>query len=240
MEKTLSLIALSLILVVFQGRLVAQQQSSSNIISKASANHLQLLRDHAAIYNGAEYVGYGQQISGHPFFGNDNLKRGDLFYLGVWYKNIPLYYDLVTGIVLIQRHDGFQFIRLASGKIGAFTYDSAYFVRITSPLNNETEPAFFQQLYDGRIKVYAQKKKVIVSSGSIERGGSFFQQFNQYYVVNNNQWSEINNGRDLLSAYGMYKEQLRRWLSEQPYRFKKNPEWILVKSAAFIETLSKR
>ena len=240
MGSSCRLIVLFLLLFVLQDKLAAQQQSTDHLLAKASADHLKLLRDHAAIYNGAEYVGYGQQISSHPFFGNDNLKRGDLMYLGVWYKDIPLYYDLVTGIVLIQRHDGYQFIRLASGKIGAFTYDSAYFVRITSPLNNETDPAFFQQLYDGRTKVYAQKKKVIVASGSSEKGGSFFQQFNQYYIVNNNQWSEIKSSRDLLSAYGVYKEQLRRWLSEQPYRFKKNPEWILVKSAAFIETLSKR
>jgi hypothetical protein len=240
MEKSLSLIAFFCILVVFQDRLVAQQQSSRNIFAKASADHLQLLRDHAAIYNGAEYVGYGQQINGHPFFGDDNQKRGDLLYLGVWYKDVPLYYDLVAGIVLIQRHDGFQYIRLASGKIGAFTYDSSYFVRISPPLNNETEPAFFQQLYDGRIKIYAQKKKVIVASGSSEKGGSFFQQFNQYYVVNNKQWFEIKSRRDLLTAYRRYKDPIRRWLSDQPYRFKKNPEWILLKSAAFIETLSNR
>ena len=52
------LIGVFIMLFILEVRLAAQQLTSDQVIAKASADHLLLLRDHAAIFNGAEYVGY--------------------------------------------------------------------------------------------------------------------------------------------------------------------------------------
>lgn len=233
------LVGVFIVLFLLQDRLAAQESPSSQLLSKASADHLQFLRDNAAIYNGAEYVGYGQQINGHPFFGDDNLKRGDLLYLGVWYKNIPLYYDMVSDVILIQSFDGNHYLRLGSSKVSAFTYGSDQFVKIPGEAVGKLQRSFIQLLHAGKVAVYAQKKKVLVTSSSSEKSTSSFQQFNDYFILYGGKWTEINKSSDLVSLFRDYKEPLKRWLSAQPYRYKKNPEWTLVQAAAFIETLIK-
>jgi len=234
------LIGVFIMLFILEVRLAAQQHTSDQVIAKASADHLLLLRDHAAIFNGAEYVGYGQQINGHPYFGSDSLMLGDIVYEGVLYKGIPLFYDLVEDAVLIQSFSGKHFIRLNNAKVSAFVSGGAQFVKTPIEALGIPGGGFIQVLHQGSFMVYARKKKVLVSKNNGDRPVMVFQQFNTYLVASGENWKTVSSRRDLIDLFPDQDDALKSFLSSQQLRFKKNPETMLTQSAALLEQLIKR
>lgn len=229
--------AFLIVCLLIQVRLEAQHQSSDLAISKASADHLKLLGEHAAIYAGTEYVGYGQQINGTPFWGEDKIFGGHLVYQGVLYKDLPLFYDLVNDAVILRSFDKKYFIRLASDKISEFTLGGSLFVKNPFQAVSEADRLFLQVLYQGKVTVYARREKVIVAASAGEKANSYFQQFNRYFIATADKWHTIKRQRDIISIFPDQKEALKRWISNQPYSFKKEPETMLVQSISYIESL---
>ncbi|MFM1961728.1 MAG: hypothetical protein RLZZ172_573 [Bacteroidota bacterium] len=240
MEKYFYIILSAFVLGSVPSSSFAQDKGVGQLLVNASADHLRFMREHAAIYNGAEYVGYGQQINGHPYFGSDSLHPGDLVYEGVLYKSIPLFYDLVEDAVLIQSFSGSHFIRLNNAKVSSFVSNGAQFVK--TPLEAIGIPGggFLQVLHQGSFTVYARKKKVLVSKNNGDRPVMLFQQFNSYLVASGENWKTVSSRRDLTNLFPNQHDALRSFLSSQKLRFKKNPETMLKQSAALLEQLMQR
>jgi hypothetical protein len=234
------LMGVFIVLFFLHVRLTAQPHTSDQVIAKASADHLLLLRDHAAIFNGAEYVGYGQQINGHPYFGSDSLMLGDIVYEGVLYKGIPLFYDLVEDAVLIQSFSGKHFVRVNNAKVSAFISGGVQFVKTPHEAIGIPVGGFLQVLHQGSFTVYARKKKVLVSKNNGDRPVMIFQQFNTYLVASGENWKIVSSRRDLIDLFPDQDDALKSFLFSQKLRFKKNPETMLTQSAALLEQLMKR
>lgn len=230
----------ALVLGSLPSSIFAQDKGVVQLVATASADHLQFMREHAAIYNGAEYVGYGQQINGHPYFGSDSLQAGDLVYEGILYKNIPLFYDLVEDAVLIQSFSGSHLIKLNNAKVAAFTSSGAQFVKTPVEATGIPGGGFLQVLHQGSFSVYARKKKVLVSKNNGDRPVMVFQQFNSYHVVLAENGHPISNWGDFIDLFPDQAEALKSFSSSQQLRYKKNPETMLVQLAVVLEKLMKK
>ena len=88
---------------------VRAQPSGKDSLISDSAYTIALRQYHAfvapetGLYRGPQYADYDYLIQkGEPFFGPDSIRTGTIWYDGIFYEHIPMLYDLVKGLVVIQ------------------------------------------------------------------------------------------------------------------------------------------
>src|ERR1700761_959168 len=83
------------------------------------------------LYRGPEYVAYAQLLKeGYPYFGENSRRKGTLFYDGILYKDVSLYYDLVTGQVVINDLYNVFKIALITPLIDSFSIENHFFIHL--------------------------------------------------------------------------------------------------------------
>src|ERR1700761_6837692 len=108
LKKTISCFSLFVLTLLFL-RVSAQTTDS---LSEEQTTHgtpyysvLQVyhsyLKPETGLFRGAEYAGYPFLFSsGHPFFGEPTMRKGTLWYAGVYYENVSLMYQEIMGVVV--------------------------------------------------------------------------------------------------------------------------------------------
>jgi hypothetical protein len=62
------------------------------------------LQTSALIYRGSRYKYYDIGIEGHPYFKEEGNTKGNVYYNGILYRDIDLYYDLNRQEVITEHN----------------------------------------------------------------------------------------------------------------------------------------
>lgn len=208
----------------------------------AIKTYYQSIKENAPFFNGAEYTGHGQNIIGHPFFGNGNAYSGFLEYDGVLYNRVSMQYDIVDDAIIISDFTNNYFIRLNSKKIGRFSLYDFVFIQPSFYQNAGGVPqdGFFQQLYNGSTTILVKRKKVVIHKTTIEeKSNDRYGQFNSYYIRKGNEYLSIARKKDIIRAYADKKNEIRKFMGENKFNFRKQPDEMLIRTAAYYDKLKK-
>src|ERR1700722_19719329 len=132
---------------------IQAQPSPQDTSINDSAYGLALRQYHAYLdpepnlYRGGQYAEYSFLLKeGHPFFGEDRLRKGTVVYNGIWYENVSLLYDEVLDQPVMPDPLKVFKIALITSQVDGFTIEDHSFIRLSDSLNR-SQPAngFYEQ-----------------------------------------------------------------------------------------------
>ena len=227
--------------------IIAQPEKKDSILlsvlQKETINtYYNYMQENAPFYNGAEYTGHGQNNVGHAFWGTGNAYAGFMEYDGVLYNNIMLQYDIVDDAIIISDYTQNYLIKLNSKKIARFSIYNQLFVQPVFYSNAGAIPGegFYEQLYNGSTTVLVKRtKKLVNKQSSDEKSIGKFLSFSQFFIQKGNTYNAIARKKDIIGIYQDKKNEIRRYISDNKLSFRKNPEIMLEKVAAYYDQLKK-
>jgi hypothetical protein len=191
------------------------------------------------LYRGPEYVTYAQTLrEGYPYFGENSRRKGTVTYDGTFYKDLYLYYDLVTGDVVMNDFYNVFKIGLITNLVDSFSIENHFFVHLRDSLNH-TAPrnGFYEVLYRGHIQLLKKEKKQIeedLSSDHVQR--YIHGADSAYYLKIGDVYHPVNNSKSLLNVLKDRKKDAKKFIRSQQLSMRKDRENTLIKVIAWYDT----
>jgi hypothetical protein len=193
------------------------------------------------LFRGSEYVTYAQVLKdGYPYFGENSKRKGMVAYNKILYNDVYLYYDLVTGQVVMNDFYNVFKIALYSPLVDSFSIENHFFIHLRDSLN-PTAPrnGFYERLYNGHIQLLKKEKKDIqedIYSSNVAqrfiRGAD-----SAYYLKIGNTYHPVNNNRSLQNVLRDHKKDLKKFIRTQQLSMRKQREITLIKVTAWYDSL---
>lgn len=223
-------------LFLFGSRSIAQYQLSDSTFYEESVQYLtqdyfSQIGESALLYNGSQYIRNGQKASGFPFFLSDSLLAGSVSYHdGICYRDLSLYYDLVSDELITNNFTHNALIRLVKQKVDSFSISGHYFLRLeTAKTNGEIKSdGFYEVLNRMQPELYVKReKKMEIPSGY---GDPKYVQYNKYYLKINNRFYSFESKNSFLDLLKDQKSSLKSFIRFNKLNFKKRFEEAIVQT----------
>ena len=206
-----------------------------NIISLYSKT----LEENTHLYNGTEYIEDHPGVIGSPFWKATSLQRGSIYYDDVLYPNIPLAYDIVKDEVIIRNQQQLS-VKLVPEKIGYFFLFNQLFVHIANDTiaNLGFIPGLYNVINKGPATVLAKRRRtslrVLKPTDHYE-----FRELDAYFIRKDGKYYTIDNKSSLLNALRDKKDEMKKFLQKNKFKFRKDLEDTIVKTVDYYNLLIK-
>jgi hypothetical protein len=145
---------------------------------------------------------------------------GGVKYDGEVYENIPLYYDLVTDQVVTSYTYGNK-VQLLREKVEYFDIGTHRYVRLD---NGKVAEGFYALLYDGNLKFYARRQKVLVLKFNGNDPENAFEERVKYLILKNDVYHTVKSKGSVMSLLKDKKKEMKRVIKEEHLKFGKDRE----------------
>lgn len=213
---------------------VAQQDLHDTAFAPSAASNaksvfFKAMKGQLALFNGSEYQPYRPLGDEHPYFISEDWAMGSIQYNGENYETVFLLYNTFTDDVIIEDANE-NVIQLIAARVASFTLDEYKFVR----LNDSTIPAgFYNLLSNGRVKLYAKRKKEFNESVSGLKITRNFIEKNRYYILKSAVFYPVRNKRSVISLFDDRKREINQFIRKNHIRFGANRENAIVMLTEF-------
>lgn len=222
------------------GQTQPEKDSKQLTIKNTVSLYFKSLGEQSGIYRGPGYIGYPYALSnGHQFFESPNFAQGTIFYDGMLYQNIPMWYDLVKDQVVIQTLDSFSLISLHTERIDYFSLLGHYFIKISQDSSSSLSTGFYDQIYKGKTEVLVRRFKGTLDDVSTE--GIFtkiLKQKNVIYLKKQGKYFSVLNSGSVLKALGNNQKEILNHLKKNAIKFKKDREKAIVMMVSYYDQLN--
>jgi len=196
------------------------------------------LGEQAPIYNGNEYIEYAFSLQeGHPFFNSSVFTNGDIYFDGMLFLGVPMLYDLIKDQVVIRDFYNRYKINLPANKIQQFILFDHVFVRIVGNNFNELNTGFYEQLYKGKIGLFAKREKEIIERRGSNVIDNVVTSANTYYVKKKDVYYKFKNERSLLKILDDKKKEIQQYFKKNRVRYKDDPERSMIMAIEYYNRL---
>jgi hypothetical protein len=153
------------------------------------------------LYNGRGHKTLPLTIEQHPYFLSDDWLMGSIVYESDLYTEIPLQYDLTSEIVITEHPYNGAKMELVNSKITRFEIDQHTFVKLS---NNKTEVSdtFYEVLHDGKLKLYAHRKKDLQKRIEGNTLSNEYDEKTKYVMLHENQYYYVTGKKSVITALG--------------------------------------
>ncbi len=200
------------------------------------------LSQQAGIYSGPDYIGYPYpNKDGHQFFFSTEPSKGDVYYDGMQYKNIPMWYDIARNEVIAQHFDDYSRISLHYEKIRDFSIFNHHFVKIDAKTSAESGLAegFYDQLYKGKSEVLVKRSKYFVVRPDLEgMSVSFSSEKSNIFLRTGTQYFAVSSQKSVLKILGKYQKEIQSHLKQTKIKFRKEREKAIIIMVAHYDELN--
>jgi hypothetical protein len=205
--------------------------------AKSIALYVGTIRDQSRLFNGSDYIVYLPQDEEHPYYDSDDWTTGSIVYWNELYENVSILFDLTIDQVIVE-HDRGSPVRLIPEKVQRFTILGHTFVRLLKDDKNKLSDGFYDQLYNGKSKVYAKYLKTYRETLQAPRVIPSFDEGVRYYVVKDGNFHAVKTKRSILQVLGDRKSELKNFLRKNRIRYNDNREKAIVRLTEFYDTLN--
>ncbi|MDR3716911.1 MAG: hypothetical protein P4L51_29225 [Puia sp.] len=231
-----------LLFLSFFHRSQSQPIEKDSLITRAGySNALQFYHEYLTpetrLYRGGQYADYVYLLNeGHPFFLENHLQKGSLFYDSVFYGDIDLQYDLVKGLVVIKDPWKIYKIFLINQQLYWFKIGSHLFVNLLDTLNKSSPGGgFYEQLYQGRITLYKKETKEIKEDPSDGQMKRLIIYSVSYYVKKGATYYSVSNQGLLAHAFKDRSGEMKKFIRKNRLSMRKDRENTLIKVSAWYD-----
>ena len=196
------------------------------------------------LYNGQEHNPYSPFIKGTAYFSDVNdFNPGTVTYDGIFYKDVPMMYDLYKDVVVAQLYNKFSTYCLINERVQSFDLLHHHFVYIVADSLNVKvgiNTGFYDQLYSGNnLAVLVKRSKAIQSTSSSNTIETYFTSSKSFYLRKGNNYYSISGQSSLLNILKDKKKDLQQYIKTNKIKFKKAPEETMVAIVSRYDELSK-
>ena len=242
--KNIALVAIVSFLILASTPVIAQEQVPDSSISQIAkengiSTYMDQMAEQSPLYNGYEFVPYGLDITGFPWFQYSDMQKGSVYYDGSLFRDVDMYYDLVSDQLVIKDFTKNYFLALVGEKVRYFKLGNNVFVRFNEGNEIGMEKGFYQKIYDGSSQVLSRHIKKIHYTTNAEKTVSRYRQYDSYYIVNNGRFFEVRGKSGLANAYRDKKSEVKKYISDNKLNFSKDPAGTLAAVARYYDQLKK-
>ncbi len=227
--------------ILFLNTLCAQDSSSAQLsTSNAIAFYNKYIGESSHLYSGSEHAPYEFRINGNPYFESNLLQNGSINYNDILFRNVLMAYDIVRDEVTTNRYNENFRMKLVSEKIAYFSLFGHFFVRLVQDsLSKSLIPTgFYDRLYNGKIKLFAKRQKIIKETVTADEGDKlWFEENDLYFFYKNEKYYSIKSKNDLLDFFRDRKKDVKRYLRKNKIKFNKDKETTILKSVEYYDQL---
>ncbi|MGC4038266.1 MAG: hypothetical protein QM764_20050 [Chitinophagaceae bacterium] len=229
---------------------VADSTLLSASLKNAIDLHNSVLGSGIHLYNGPEDPGYNRLATGHPYFQNDLVQTGSVFYDDTYYTNVSMLYDLVQDDVVILQflrdssnytEDYKKIVRqdLVKNKVTWFTLPGHEFVRLSADSSSmEMQGGFYDRLYNGKVKLYVKRSKLYIEEVKGQNLEKRYQQTDLYYIWKNGKYYNVRTKRSLPAVFGDKRKDMNSFIRANRKRFKKDKDLLFFETTRYYDQLT--
>jgi len=205
-------------------------------IARVHQVYLNEIGDNAQIYHGAEYIRNGQKSIGFPYFVSDNMQNGSVYYQGVLYSNVNLFYNLISDELIVNNYPHNAQITLSPVKADSFSINNHFFVLLpATKTNGLTNSGYYEVLYYGEPGLFAKReKRLVVGSGSLD---TKYIQYETYYIRIRNEFHPVDGKSAFLDLFKDQETALKKYIRGNKLNFKKDLESSLINTTIYYSRL---
>jgi hypothetical protein len=219
---------------------MAQPNPSSTSLSynNIKAYYKNEIGEDSHLYTGKEYPPYQSGITGTQFFISPQMQNSTIFYDGAVYEDVPLLYDQVRQVIVINRYQDNTRIKLLNEKIRYFIIDGHRFENIVLAEDNggDVNSGFYDIMFSGKASVLVSRIKKIEMTLNPEDPPKFKERY-KIFIRKGNSMYLIDNTSSVLKALNDKKDLIKTFIRKNKLRFKTNAEEEMVKTVAYYNTL---
>ena len=212
-------------------------------LQKANAIGLyyQSLQHQSGLYNGSEYVPYINLLKeGHPYFDTSALTTGRVYYDGMVYSDVPMLYDIITDELIIQHYNKVFLVRLIRAGIDSFSMQEHHFSHLgRDSIVEGIQEGFYDRIYNGNIKLYVKRKKVIQESIPDMQVERRVYQNDKYFLYTDSVYHDIHSESSILKLMKDKRSELKQTLRKHKVKFRKNREYAMKLMAEQYDALNR-
>lgn len=219
-----------------------QINSGQKALEAARSLYFTSLAAQSGIYRGVEYTGFPYRLNnGHQFFESTDPVKGSVYYDGVLYKDIPIWYDLVKKQLIVQYVDQFSMIKLHNELIDYFSIFNHHFVHLgRDEISKRTlSEGFYDLVYVGKTQVLVKRSKGTLKEVNTGVVMTILKQKNEFYLVKDGAYLPVKSQSSVLKALGSQHKEIQDFLRKNKIKFKKDPEASIIKMVSYFDQLSK-
>jgi hypothetical protein len=217
------------------------QQIALNYIKDA---YNAAIGEQSRLYNGIEYNAYSPIIKGNAnFLDKGDFTMGTVTYDGIFYKDVPIMYDINRNVVVALLYNKFSKYILLNERIESFDLLNHHFVHIkTDSLNKNPaiSDGFYDQVYSRKLEVLVKRSKSIQNTSGTNTLETYFTATSRsFYLKKDNSYYSIGGQSALLTVLKDKKKELLQYIKTNKIKFKKTPEEAMVAIVNRYDELSK-
>jgi len=197
----------------------------SSSIKSTKALYDKWMGSQTPLYSGLSAKKYNSDIDPLPFYLPD-WEEGSVYYDKQLYENVSLMYDLVLDKLIVSQVQSYAEIELISEKIARFTILNHSFIHLGPSSAANIDDGFYELLYDGTVKLFAKRKKVIEESIEGNKVVSEVSSADRYFIYKDNFYTPV---KKLSSVLAVLKDkELKSYSKKNNLNFRKNLEASLL------------
>jgi hypothetical protein len=232
-----------ILLICILSQHVTAQNADDTTLHKNALNAIGLyyenLGEESPLYNGSEYIEYAYTLQeGHPFFQVANFINGNVNLDGMIFHDVPMLYDIVKDQLIILDIQKVYKINLPADRIQQFFLLDHLFVRITPNASDQVKTGFYDQLYKGKIALFAKREKRILEKYSNIQISNVVISQNIYYIKREGVYYTIKNKSSLLAVLKSKKKEVQQYLKANNIKFKREPERTMIMAVKYYDQLT--
>jgi len=216
-------------------------QKADSALVKAIGLYDHTIGRNSFLYTGRVYYDDYGGIRGHQFFMEDYWSEGEIVYDGQRFDSVFLMYDIYNDQLLLEHFNSggmLSPIMLHNPKVGSFSIQGHFFIRIKEDTVTGMRESFYDELYtNDHLGIYVLRRKQVSKSNRIN---DFYEEFierDRFYMKKGEVYHRIRRKKDILNILSERKKELRKYLRANLFLFRKNPENTLVAVAQYYESL---
>jgi hypothetical protein len=231
-----------LLICIFSQHVTAQNADDTTLHENAlnAINvYYENLGEESPLYNGSEYIEYAYTLQeGHPFFQIANFVNGNINLDGMIFHDVPMLYDIFKDQLIIQDFQRVYKINLPADRVQQFFLLGHLFVRLTHTASDPIKTGFYDQLYKGKIALFAKREKRILEKYSNIQISKVVISQDIYYIKKEGVYYAIKNKSSLLAVLKSKKKEVQQYLKTNKIKFKREPERAMIMAVRYYDQLT--
>lgn len=193
------------------------------------------------LYNGTEYIDYKKaHFEGDQFLISKAAARGNVFYDGTWYTQVPMLYDIVTDEVVVPHNSSGLMMKLITGKIDTFQLHGHTFVRLQadSASKEVLQPGFYDLLHNGNTQFLVKRIKNMQDRATPAGMEGEFRVGDKLYIRKDGGYHQVSSKRSVYKLFKDKKKLLQKYASSNGLKFRKKKEEAILALTRYYDSLS--